>query len=428
MQAASPQSVPAPPGSAAGRNAVFGVFALSGFIFATWVSRIPAVRDDLGLSTSTVGILLFGLASGSIAGLAGAPALLSRLGSRRALLGALLGTGAGAAALGAAAGVVASIPLTLAVLVLFGFVFSALDVLMNVAGAEVEKRADRTLLPLMHAFFSAGTIVGAVLGSAAAYGGAPVGWHFLLAGLLVAGIGACTVRFLPAAASRPVRRRARGSAGPRLYEWLVQTLRPARDLRLVLLGVLVAAMAFAEGSANDWITLAAVDGHGFKEAAGALVYGAFVTAMTAGRVAGGPLLDRYGRQPVLISMMGLGLAGLLLFIITDTPWVAYAAAALWGLGGSLGFPVGISAAAEHPDPQFAARRVSMVSIFGYSAFLVGPPLLGMLGDWWGLLSALYIVVAVLAVALAVTPAAIRGQAADGGRRGAGNSPTPQGRA
>jgi len=412
MKAASPRSVAAPPGPTTWRNAVFGVFALSGFIFATWVSRIPAVRDDLGLSTSTVGILLFGLAAGSITGLAGAPALLSRLGSRRALLATLLGSGAGAVALGASAGVVASFPLTLAVLVLFGFVFSALDVLMNVAGAEVEKAAERTLLPLMHAFFSVGTIVGAVLGSAAAHGGIPVGWHFSVAGLLVAGIGASMVRFLPPIAPEPARKRAPAGLGPRLHE----ALRPARDPRLVLLGVLVAGMAFAEGSANDWITLAAVDGHGFDEAAGALVYGTFVAAMTLGRATGGPLLDRYGRQPVLVAMMVLGLAGLLLFIATDTPWVAYAAAALWGLGGSLGFPVGISAAAEHPDPQFAARRVSMVSIFGYSAFLVGPPLLGMLGDAWGLLSALYLVVAVLAVALAVTPAATRTQA-DGGRPG-----------
>lgn len=139
-------------GTTAWRNAVFSVFALSGLGFATWVSRIPAVRDGMSLSTSTIGLLLFGLAAGSIFGLALAPAALARLGSRRALLYAMLAMAASTVALGLAAGVLASPALTAAVLVVFGFAFSVNDVLMNVEGSDVEKALGRTVLPMMHAF------------------------------------------------------------------------------------------------------------------------------------------------------------------------------------------------------------------------------------------------------------------------------------
>ena len=78
---------------------------------------------------------------------------------------------------------------------------------------------------------------------------------------------------------------------------------------------------------------------------------------------------------------------------------------IWGLGASLGFPVGMSAAAD--DPLRAARRVSVVSTIGYTAFLAGPPLLGLLADHVGTLETL-LVIAGLMVPAAVTVFAARG--------------------
>ena len=75
----------------------------------------------------------------------------------------------------------------------------------------------------------------------------------------------------------------------------------------------------------------------------------------------------------------------------------------WGLGSALGFPVGMSAAAD--DPKTAAARVSAVATIGYLAFLVGPPLVGFVGEQVGLLNALLIVLGLVAVAGIVSPAA-----------------------
>jgi MFS family permease len=162
-------------------------------------------------------------------------------------------------------------------------------------------------------------------------------------------------------------------------------------------------MAFSEGSANDWLTLATVDGHGTSKATGALVFGIFVTAMTVGRLAGVRLLDRFGRVPVLRFSAALAAVGLLIYILVPALPVAVIGVVLWGLGSALGFPVGMSAASD--DPKTAAARVSAVATIGYFAFLVGPPSIGYLGQHFGLLIALFEVLVLVALAGLVSGAA-----------------------
>src|SRR5690606_18757310 len=129
---------------------------------------------------------------------------------------------------------------------------------------------------------------------------------------------------------------------------------------------------------------------------GAVVFGVFVTAMTAGRLAGPRILDRYGRVAVLRASAGLAALGLLVFIVVPVLWIAVVGVVLWGLGSALGFPTGMSAAAD--EPRTAAARVSAVATIGYCAFLVGPPVLGFLGEHFGLLHALLLVLVLIVAA------------------------------
>jgi MFS family permease len=163
-----------------------------------------------------------------------------------------------------------------------------------------------------------------------------------------------------------------------------------------MIGVIVLGMAFAEGSANDWLALAVVDGYGVANEVGALIFGVFVTAMTIGRLLGGLVLDRFGRVPVLRGSALLAVLGLALVIFGGNIGIAVAGTIFWGLGSALGFPVGMSAAAD--DPRNAAARVSIVATIGYAAGLIGPPLIGGLGEQFGLLTALLVVLVLLAAA------------------------------
>jgi predicted MFS family arabinose efflux permease len=178
-----------------------------------------------------------------------------------------------------------------------------------------------------------------------------------------------------------------------------------REPRILLIGLMTLGFAFAEGSANDWLAVALVDGFGADNAVGAAGFAVFVAAMTVGRLFGGALLERWGRVVVLRAGAGVALAGLALVLVGGHVAVAFAGAVLWGLGAALGFPAGISAAAD--DPVMAAARVSVVSSIAYTAFLAGPPLVGPLADRVGMPGALVVVVAALALSMLTAGAARR---------------------
>ncbi|WP_241973503.1 MFS transporter [Cryobacterium sp. TMT2-15-1] len=408
------------PGLHAWRNAVFALFFISGLALATWMSRIPAVRDGLELSTAQVGIVIFGLSAGSVIGLVAAVGLLARLGARRAVVLGVAISSVGLITAGVGTSLLGSTELVFAGLALVGFGMGSVDVMMNVEGAAAERAIGKTLMPLMHACFSLGTVVGALAGAGASFASLPVFWHLAGVSLLVLATAVAGVRHIPVRAElgdKPATASASGAepgvtpgtaeAGPRpappWRERLRVGLSAWGDTRILLIGTIVLGMTFAEGSANDWLALAAVDGHGLSNTEGAIIFGVFVTAMTVGRVFGGPILDRFGRVPVLRACAALGILGLVLFILAPNEGLLYTGTVLWGLGASLGFPVGMSAAAD--DTQNAAARVSAVAMIGYFAFLVGPPVLGLLGEAWGILNALFLILALMVLAGLAAPAA-----------------------
>lgn len=391
------------------RNAVFAVFGITGLTTAAWVSRIPEVRDQLSVGTSGMAVLLAGLSVGSIIGLVCAPRAIARLGSRRMMSVALPAAAVALLAVGLAVDVAHSMLLTCAALVALGFSLSSTSVTMNLDATVVERRTARTIMPMMHACFSAGTIVGALLGALAAALGVSMLVFAALMGVVVAAGAAGALHSVPHRDDGLRRESAVGRqdalGGARAStEATAVTARSVplwRDGRLLLIGVMMVGMSFVEGSANDWLSLAAVDGHGMSNTTGALVYTLFVLSMTAGRVVGGPIVDRFGRQRTLVAVASIAVVGLVLFMTALTPAMAFVGVVLWGFGASLGFPVGMTLAADHPTD--AARRVSLVSVFGYSASLVGPPLLGVLGEHVGILHAFVLVLGFVVVSLVAIP-------------------------
>lgn len=384
------------------RNAVFVIFILSGLAMATWVARIPGVRDDLGLGKdpSSVGLLILGMSAGAIIGLTVSSSLLVRFGPHKGMVGGLIVVAIGTVLIGVGSTLLHEIPLVAAGLILLGFGNGAVDVMMNVEGTAVEREIGKTLLPLMHACFSLGTVLGAGLGAAAAALHVAVVWHLSAVAVLLVVAALIAIRSIPREAELG------DEAGEKERVPFAERMRTSlavwADWRLILIGVVMLGMAFGEGSANDWVALAVVDGHGQQNSTGAVVFGCFVAAMTVGRVLGGPLVDRIGRVAAIRITAGMGIVGLLLFILAGPMWVVVVGTVLWGFGVSLGFPLGMSAAAE--GVSNTAARVSAVAIIGYCAFLVGPPLIGFLGKEFGILHALFLILALLVASFLASPA------------------------
>ena len=144
--------------------AVFAIFLSGGLSIATWASRVPAIKLALDIDNTRVGLMLLGAGIASIIGLSLSSVVLARFGARRGMLGGLLLIACGVVLVGVAADLVHSYPLVIVGLALFGIGMGAVDVMMNVEGAAIEVQVRRTLLPLFHAFFSVGTVIGAALG------------------------------------------------------------------------------------------------------------------------------------------------------------------------------------------------------------------------------------------------------------------------
>ena len=367
----------------AGRRAVAAAFALNGLCFATLASRVPDVRAALGLSNGSLGLLLLSAAAGSVVGLPLSGHLIDRTDPGFVVrLGAwLVSTGLVVAAIAAATGSVLG---TAVGLVAYGAGTGMWDVAMNVSGAAIERLEGRSVLPRFHAVWSFGTFAGAGIGAGASAARIPLPVHVTVMVTLALAAVLAASRRVPHA-----RHESEAPASGR-SAWL--------EPRTVAIGLMVLAFTLAEGSANDWLALALVDGYAARHWVGVLGLATFVAAMVGGRLLGPVLLDRLGRLPVLLGSAVAALVGVLLVVWGGRPAVAVVGILLWGLGAALGFPVGMSAAAD--DPARAARRVSVVSTVGYGAFLAGPPLLGFVADRVGTLSML------LVVAAAMLPAAV----------------------
>lgn len=385
----APASVRPSPSIRAWRNGVFAIFWLEGFVFASWASRIPQVRSLLDASTAEMGVLLGAIAVGAVSGLLASSHIIGRLGATRTILIFYSAAAVGVLAAAIVLTVAPSFAALLVALLVFGAGQSIVDVAMNLSGAANERALGRTILPLFHAAFSLGTVMGAALGSLLLLLVVPIGAHLGAVGAMAILVTALLVRHLRPAGQDPVDDAGeKPGRRSRLAVWT--------DPRVLLVGLIVLGMAFAEGSANDWLGLSMVDGYDVDPAAGAAIFAIFVAALTVARIAGVRVLDRFGRVAVLRASAVLAAVGLLLVVFGQILPVAIAGTVLWGLGAALGFPVGISAAAD--DPRTATAAVSAVATIGYCAFLIGPPLIGFVGEHLGLLNALLIVLVLTAIA------------------------------
>jgi predicted MFS family arabinose efflux permease len=374
------------------------VFAVSGFLLASWVSRLPATRDRLGASAAELGLVLLAPGVGSLLSMPFSGRWCRRFGSRR-VVGAA--TVAACAVLAALAVVPNLVTLGLGLFV-WGSFYGSWDVAMNVHGSAVEQRAGREWMPRYHACWSVGGIAGAGFGALAAHAGSPLALHFTVVAVLCAAVVALALRSFikdrvgersPAgdgvlgAVHNPGSRRGRVLTG-----------------RLLLVGAVTLCATTLEGAAADWLALFLTDERAATASLAAAGYAVFAVAMAAGRFSGTAVAERLGRDGAVRAGGLVSLAGVLLTVLGPGLAGAYAGAALWALGVCLVFPAAVSAGGETPDRP--ADAIAAVTTIGYGGFLVGPPLIGLLADQVGLGRAL-LVLCLLAGGIAALAPAVR---------------------
>jgi MFS family permease len=354
------------------RAALCAVFAVHGFMFASWAVRVPAVKQQAGASPGALGLALLGLSAGAVATMLIAGALCRRFGSGpvTVISCALLSVTLVLPALAHSA-----VALGLALLV-FGAAYGCLNVAMNSVAVDVVAAIGRPVMPGFHAAWSFGGLAGAGTGGLLAPHLSPARHLALvaLAGLLAGAVAARTLLLAPVTAPSPPDGQATEGSRPAWRRALLAS-RPVG-----LFGLIALCAAYDEGAIGDWGALHLRQDLGTGPGLAAAGYAAFALAEASGRLSGTALLEYLGRTRVLVLGGLTACAGMLLAALAPDVWLALAGFAATGLGLANLFPAAITRAGL----LAGASGVALTSTLGYSGFLLGPPAIGFLASVSGL--------------------------------------------
>jgi Major Facilitator Superfamily len=340
-------------------------FLLTGIIFATWASRVPAIKGGLDLSDGEFAIALLGLEAGAVLGLQLGGLMVPRVGSRRALTTSLVMFTCALLGPAFAPGLL----LLAASLFAFAALNSVVDVAMNTQGLVLQRSIGRPVVSRLHAMHSLGGVLGAGAGVLAARLGATPPQHFFACAVaaVVAGLAAWPLLL----SSRFDAAEEQSKDGPgKLGRWFGGWSGP-----IALLGSLAFCFTLAEGAGLNWSTVYVTESLGGTEAFGAVALGVFLGAVTLGRLAGDRLVSRFGAVRVFRAgaiVAGAGFGGALL---VDAPAAGLVGLGLLGVGIANALPLAIGAGGNAPGetPATAAARVSTL---GYLGSFVGPAIVG----------------------------------------------------
>jgi MFS family permease len=334
------------------------VFALNAIGLAVWFPRIPDVKAALGLDVLTLAFCLFGMPAGTMLGFLIVARITARIGLRATCVwgGSLFLLSFIGPALAPNA-----VLLGLA-LFLCGLTIATIEVAMNAKASQTERALGRRIMTRCHAFWSFGTVTGALLGGAFAQAGV----SFLTQQAILQPIFAAATVFFAL----------------RLWPDEAQASAPGRSFALtrgalLALCVLPIGALLIEGAMMEWSALLLREHVGASPFATAATFAVFALAMALTRLAGDRLAETFGPQPVILRSGLLMGVGILAFGLSPSLWMSLPAAALVGVGCANIYPLTMSMVGQLPG-QRTEQSIATLALVAFTAFLVGPPAIGIL--------------------------------------------------
>ncbi|MFJ8494342.1 MFS transporter [Streptomyces sp. NPDC094038] len=371
--------------------AIAALFCSLGFQYATWASRIPAIKADLGLTAAEVGVLLMAAGIGAVASFPLVPVLMKRLGSARlALLSGLCLT-----LLLLALALAPDYPVALLVMVADGVFVGCLNVAMNAQGTALETRYGRNTMARLHATFSAGSLLAALLASGMNAATSSVTAHF--------GVAAAVLVLLTALA-RPGLLDEEAGAQEKENEARSRT---GWSLPSRVTLWMCCAMAFGtvtEGAMNDWSALYLREVTKATAELAPMGIAVFSGMMVLARLFADGWRSRWGDGRVVLFGSALAAAGLAFALLSGGVAAALIGFACVGLGCAAVTPCVYVAAAKQ-----GSETLALVAATGTTGLLAGPPLIGFVASSsslvWGLavVAAAAVVVSLCSTRIQWTP-------------------------
>ena len=359
-------------------------FFVYGAVLATWVSRIPLIKQELGLNTAQLSLALLGSPIGLIVAMQLVSGLVTRWSSAVVTRWAAVAA-CGAMVLPALAWNLGSLA---AALLCLGMSLGSLDISMNTQGVAVERGYDRPIMSGIHGSYSVGVIAGAAVGAAAARAGIDPLVHFSVAAAVLATVALAGSRALLGREADEPPEPESESAGPE---------RPLRLLghpALIALGVIAFCCLFSEGAVDDWSGVYLHEVQGASLGVAPLAAAACGIGMAIGRFGGDAVIARFGRSATLWRGALIGGTGMAIAVAAPVPAVAIAGYAILGLGVATIVPIAFTLAGNTAGVA-PAWAISRVTTLGYAGLFSSPPVIGLVAHQVGLTAALAIPAALL---------------------------------
>ena len=376
------------------RTAVSAVFFQQGLLVGGWALQIPLLLTRLGITETTLGLLIVVFGLGSVVSMLACGPVIDRRGSARLTGWAALGAAFFLPAIALAPGLWS----TALAAALAGITIGVADLAMNANAVVVERRHGRAIMSSFHAWWSLGALVGALVSGWVIVKIGGLG-HTLLFGVLALGLALY-------AAPRVARDAPAADATPTPFK--VPTA-----LVVWLLGATTLFAYVPEGAVIDWSAIYVQAEVGVPLSLAGLAVASLSATMTVMRFLGDRVRDRLGAFNVLVwggviagagFMLG-GAAGL--DALDGWSWGARAALVVAGfvvagLGLANIVPVAFVQAGNLPGVP-SGVALSFVAMSGYGGILLAPSVLGWIGERTGF--------APLFMALAAMPFAVAAMAA-----------------
>lgn len=362
---------------------IMALFGLQPMAFGGWLALIAYFKETLELSEADLAIALLGMPLALIAVLQFASGIVMRLGPRRTFVFLLpLQT------LLMVSPFLASGVWTLFIaLATIGAVVAFMEVALNTYAGRLEKASGSYIMSRCHGFWALGVGLGSFLTTQLFFLGAMVA--VLTISAVTAALGIYAAKQLPRLAGQdetPSAKRQRIRDMPKA---------------LFLIALFMLFVTMVEGAMTDWAAVYLAERWDQGTQGAGIAVTVFAGFLAAGRFAGDFMKRVLGARGVARLTIGLAMLGLICVTVPTDLRFLFVGLALTGLGVSIGFPLGISAAAMLSD-EHEAQNIATMAMIAMSAFLIGPPLIGFVADWVSLRIALMLMMPGLIAAFWLT--------------------------
>ena len=363
------------------------IFFLQPIAFGSWLPRIPDIQAKLGLGPADLAIALLGMPVGILITLPFAGRFVSRIGGRATIIYGFVAF----LAVVSLPVFAESIEMLFVALMIVGVALSTLELGLNVEADRAEKTTGLVIMSRCHGFWSLGIMAGSLIGAGAMALQVSAQWSIPVVALLVLPLA------LAIGAQLPAEPKAAAASSP------TAPVAPFKLPSLALLGIcaFTFGITMTEGAIADWSAVYLKEVLSAGGAATGLGYSVFACLVAAGRFGGDSMKARFGAVAIARGCGSAALVGLLIVLFAPSTLVALIGFGAIGIGVSVGFPLAVTASAGLTDRP-AAASVAILSFMALLGFLVGPPVIGFVGEFWGLRTGLAILFVPLTISLVFT--------------------------